>query len=76
MFTGYNNDLFRRTAMVPQLDRAGLLLRQRFGSAHLSGCHFAFCDGRVKKLNFTIDEDTFRALGDRNGRVAVDMMQF
>lgn len=76
MFTGYNNDLFRRTAMVPQLDRSGALLWQRFGSAHLSGCHFAFCDGRVRKLHFTIDGDTFRQLGDRNGRVAVDMMQF
>jgi len=82
MFTGYNNDVYRRTAMVPQFDRVGAALWERFGAAHLSGCHFAFCDGRVRKIRFNIDLATFRALGNRNDRdnnpseAAVDMMQF
>ncbi len=79
MFTGYNHDVFRCTAYVPQLDRSGGdedVLWRRFGSAHLSGCHFAFCDGRVKKLRFNIDAETFRHLGSRDGGVPVDMMQF
>ena len=70
------DDIYRRTELVPQMDQTGVMTSDGFGSAHTSGCHFAFCDGRVKKIRFGIDAEAYRQLGNRSGRVAVDMKHF
>ena len=37
-----------------------------FGSAHSQGVHFAFCDGSVKMISYSIDPITCQNLGSRN----------
>jgi prepilin-type N-terminal cleavage/methylation domain-containing protein/prepilin-type processing-associated H-X9-DG protein len=43
----------------------------RFGSSHLGGCNFAFCDGSVRQINFSIDPTTFQLLGTRDDGQAI-----
>ena len=67
MYTGYNNDNCRSTRRdLPILqDTPGYTSTFRFGSPHRLGVHFAFCDGSVHRLNYDIDRDVFKQLGDR-----------
>jgi prepilin-type N-terminal cleavage/methylation domain-containing protein len=70
MYTGFNNDSFRTTSAPPMQDTPGYGDPYRFGSVHWSGCHFVFGDGSVRMLNYTIDQTTFRYLGNRkDGKV-------
>ncbi len=74
IYTGYNNDNFRSTnrAYRPLQDRPGYDSTYHFGSAHWAACHFAFCDGRVRTINYTVDVDTLSRLGNRMDGEAVD----
>jgi hypothetical protein len=45
-------------------DGAGLL---HYGSAHPAGAQFTMCDGSVRLVAYSVDEQTFLALGSRNG---------
>ena len=74
MYTGFNNDPYRSTwcnlgdprrNYAPRQDQSGVHSQYWFGSAHWSGCHFVFCDGRVKMINYTIDATTYGRLGNR-----------
>jgi len=72
MYTGFNNDNFRttNTAHTALQDTPGYWDPYRFGSVHWSGCYFAFADGSVRMVNYTIDRDTYSWLGNRkDGRV-------
>jgi prepilin-type processing-associated H-X9-DG protein len=42
-----------------------------YWSAHEGGAHFVMCDGSVQFLSYSIDDETFLALGSRNGREVV-----
>jgi prepilin-type N-terminal cleavage/methylation domain-containing protein/prepilin-type processing-associated H-X9-DG protein len=72
MYVGYDNDVFRSTNAVPMSDRSETDSGTLFGSAHLEGCNFAFCDGSVRPLSYSIDLTTFQQLGRRVKTLPVD----
>jgi len=63
-YSGVDVDINRWTVDPPQHDGDEVDMR-RFGSAHPSGCHFAFCDGVVKLISYQIDAEVHRRLGNR-----------
>jgi prepilin-type processing-associated H-X9-DG protein len=65
MYTGYNNDVFRCGFSVPLQDRRGLVDTRRFGSMHSTGLNMAYCDGSVRIVNYTIEQDVHRRAADR-----------
>jgi prepilin-type processing-associated H-X9-DG protein len=48
----------------------------RFGSAHTSGCHFAFCDGSVRMISYQIDPEVHRRLGNRADGLPIEGNQY
>jgi len=70
MYTGFNNDVFRspHPSNTPLQDRSGHGCQRCFGSAHATGCHFAFCDGSVRRLNYSINPQLYAQLGARNDK--------
>jgi prepilin-type N-terminal cleavage/methylation domain-containing protein len=74
MYTGHQDDIARSTFIgwTPKRDKVGLKLRTRFGSAHSSACIFAFSDGSVRGVTFSIDAETHRRLGNRQDGQPVD----
>ncbi len=76
--TGYNNDNFRKTAsgafgslaaLTPLLDAtvypANVPGQDAFGSAHAGGVNMAYCDGSIHTVNYEIDWQIHRDMGDR-----------
>ncbi len=84
MYTGHQDDILRSVAYKtsdnpltysyypPMQDRAGVTDVYRFGSAHASGCNFAFCDGSVHSISYSIDPEVHRRLGNRRDGLAID----
>ena len=56
----------------PVQDTPGFDPSINFGSAHPSGFGMAFCDGSVTFLNYTIDLETHRRLGNRRDDLPID----
>jgi prepilin-type processing-associated H-X9-DG protein len=67
LYGGFNNDNHRSTHPFWPLrqDEAGQLSIGSFGSAHGAGAHFVMADGSVQTLAYTIDQRTYRHLGNR-----------
>jgi hypothetical protein len=53
----------------PRQDTPGYQNRNLFGSAHPVSCQFAFADGSVRRVSYTIDVETHRRLGNRKDRL-------
>jgi prepilin-type processing-associated H-X9-DG protein len=62
---GDSENIARWTFLPPLRDTPGYAARWRFGSSHPGGSSMAFCDGSVKLIDFMIDPDTHRAMGNR-----------
>ena len=61
-----------RGYLPPQQDTPGYKNELLFGSAHANGFGMAFCDGSVQRLNYTIDAETYRRLGNREDGLPAD----
>jgi prepilin-type N-terminal cleavage/methylation domain-containing protein/prepilin-type processing-associated H-X9-DG protein len=72
MYTGFNNDNYRSAYTPPLRDRAGLSDEFSFGSRHACVCNFAFCDGSVSSINYSIDQSVFSNLANRSDGQIID----
>ena len=79
-FCGDNADLARWTFTVPWQDTPSYGSCDKFGSAHGSGFHMAFCDGSVQQMSYSIDcgdvakgiLGVYQHLGNRKDGFAID----
>lgn len=74
MYSGDDFDTLRWTSptWTPLNDRSGDMAEARFGAAHSSGCNFAFCDGSVRSVSYTIEDGVHQNLGNRSDGQVVD----
>ncbi|MCH2222750.1 MAG: DUF1559 domain-containing protein, partial [Dechloromonas sp.] len=74
LYNGHNSDLHRTAHLdigAPLHDRPGLSFKQVFGSAHASSCHLAMADGSVRSIQYDIDPEAHRRLGNRQDELTV-----
>jgi prepilin-type N-terminal cleavage/methylation domain-containing protein len=80
MYCGFDNDTHRLTynnaTYLPQQDTPGAENYYCFGSAHATSYNAAMCDGSVRPINYTIDVETHRRLGNRKDGMTIDDKKF
>lgn len=83
MYTGFENETCRTANLKwpPKPDRPGDnyrfpvngdMITCGFGSAHAGGCQFVFVDGSVHLINYDIDPEVNRRLGNRKDGQVID----
>ncbi len=75
LYSGVDVDINRWVTGPPKPDGKDVDMRA-FGSAHVAGCHFVFCDGAVRLISYQIDAEAHRRLGNRKDALPVDPTQF
>ena len=80
VYAGYNSDTTRSTDDPPAQDYIDPLNSEIgdrwFGSVHNGGSNLAMCDGSVHVINYNIDPEVFRGLGNRmDGQPTSDPFQ-
>ena len=82
---GENEDVTRWTASLrsPPIDyippaktRPDWLSASILAARHANGCQMAFCDGSVHVINYSIDPEVHRRLGNRNDGLTIDAKKF
>lgn len=76
MYIGDNADIVRWVYQAPQQDRNGYNTDRIWGSAHGSGFNVALCDGSVRTINYSIEQEVLRRLGNRRDGLVVDASKF
>ena len=79
VYEGHGVDSLRWTSLdwgEPRQDQPGVTNYGIFGSAHANGFHMAFCDGSVQMINYSIDLETHRCLGNRDDGKVVDAKMY
>jgi len=65
-YLGHGNDTARYTATeFPPIPDGSNANPRSFGSAHVSGCFFAYCDGSVRFVSYNVDGEVHRRSGHR-----------
>jgi prepilin-type N-terminal cleavage/methylation domain-containing protein len=77
LYVGQDNDLYRTTHDPPFQDTDSSIVDTyaRFGSAHTAGTHFAFGDGSVHIVSYTVNPVIYTAWGDRTSNVPGDITE-
>ena len=70
-FSGDDMEIVRFANAAPAQDRPGLVGHFRFGSAHHNGFHVSMCDGSVGNVNYEIEVEVFRRLGNRRDGLVI-----
>ncbi len=76
MYEGHGVDTYRWVVHPPAQERAGQMAWWSFGSPHSGGLNFAFCDGSVRVISYSIDPDIHKGLGHRASGKPVDASKF
>lgn len=71
LYMGDDKEIRRFTDEPPRRD-SRQIAPTAFGSGHASVCHFAFADGSVRAISFSIDSDVHRRLGNRGDGVPLN----
>ncbi|NLE37753.1 MAG: DUF1559 domain-containing protein [Pirellulaceae bacterium] len=87
MYEGGGNDMHRWCSDIwpdnsvdapnlpPRQDTPGLDYRYGFGSTHVGGCNFVFCDGSVRSIGYDIHPTIHARLGWRSDGRATNLSQ-
>ena len=59
-----------------RVDTPGLYAEYCFGSPHANSCNMLFCDGSVQGINYAIDPNVHRYLGNRKDGQTLDAKNF
>lgn len=72
LYFGCVNDNHRTAYSNPLQDRISYDALNNWGSCHAGGFGMAMCDGSVQTISYSVENSTFRNLGNRSdGKVAV-----